>query len=65
MKYRVCVRKIVEDAEVNNNEWTDEYYSEPFIKADCVDEALFIAMDFIRDCGYNPEDYDFMVIKYK
>ena len=65
MKYRVCIRKNVEDAEVNNNEWTDEYYSEPFIKAYNAEDALSIAMDYIAKCGYDPDNYDFLVTKYK
>ena len=59
MRYRVSVRKNVED------EWTDEYYNEPFIEAESKEEAEDIAREFIQDCGYDPDEYDFMVAEYE
>lgn len=59
MRYRVSVRKNVED------EWTDEYYNEPFIEAESKEEAEDIAREFIQDCGYDPDEYDFMVTEYE
>lgn len=55
MRYKVNIRKSVED------EWTDEYYNEPFIEAESKEEAEDIAKSFIRDCGYNPDEYDYLV----
>lgn len=65
MKYTVSVRKSVEDWEEQSNEWTDEYYSDPFIEAESPEEAEDIAREFIQDCGHNPDEYDFLVDKYE
>lgn len=65
MKYTVSVRKSVEDWEEQTNEWTDEYYSDPFIEAESPEGAEDIAREFIQDCGYSPDEYDFLVDKYE
>lgn len=64
-KFVVSVRKSAPDWEVPADEWTDEYYQEPFIEAETPEEAESTARDFIRDCGYSPEKYDFWVEEYE
>ena len=58
MRYTVNVRRSTED------EWSDEYYSEPFIEAESKEDAEDIAKAFIQDCGYNPDEYDYQVVEY-
>lgn len=65
MKCVVNARKSVDVWEVPSDEWSDEYYSEPYIEADSPEEAEDTARDFIRDCGYNPEQYDYFVQEYE
>ena len=65
-KYIVSIRKRVEDWEIPSDEWSDEYYSEPFIEAESPAEAERIAKDYIsQDCEGNPGDYEFLVTKYE
>lgn len=54
-RYRVYYRKN------SDQEWSDEFYSEPHIAAEDKEEALRIAKEFAIDCGYEPSDYDWMV----
>ena len=58
MRYTVNVRRSTED------EWSDEYYSEPYIEAESKEEAEDIAKAFIQDCGYNPDEYDYQAVEY-
>lgn len=64
-KYIVSIRKSVEDWEIPSNEWSDEYYNEPYIEADCPEDAEDTARDFIQDCGDDPDKYDFLVTEYE
>ncbi len=54
-RYRVYYRKN------SDQEWSDEFYSEPYITAEDKEEALRIAEEFAIDCGYEPSNYDWMV----
>ena len=54
-KYKVYYRRN------SNQEWSDEFYFEPYITAEDKEEALGIAKEFAIDCGYEPSDYDWMV----
>jgi hypothetical protein len=65
MKYIVSIRIAVEDWEDQENKWSDEFYSEPYIEADSKEEAEDIARDFIRDCDGDPERYEYLVLEYK
>ena len=43
-----------------NEDWEDEFYPEPYIEADSKEEAIDIARMFVAECGYDPDDYDWM-----
>lgn len=64
-KYTVSIRKSVENWEAPSDEWSDEYYNEPFIEAESPEEAEDIAREFIQDCGSDPEQYDYLVEEYE
>lgn len=61
MKYNVSIRKKVADWEIPSDEWSDEYYNEPFIEAESPEEAESIAREFVQDFSYNPDEFDFLV----
>lgn len=63
-KYTVSIRKSAADWETPADEWSDEYYSEPFIAAESPEEAEAIAKEFIQNCGYDPDRYDYLVAEY-
>lgn len=64
MRYTVSIRKSAADWQTPSDEWSDEYYNEPFIAAGSPEEAEAIAKEFIQNCGYNPDDYDFLVTEH-
>lgn len=43
-----------------NTEWSDEFYPEAYIEAEDKDDAIETAKQFVADCGYDPEDYEWM-----
>lgn len=43
-----------------NDEWSDEFYSEPYIEAESEAEAIDIAKEFVEECGYDSDSYDWM-----
>ena len=65
MRYTVSIRKSVKDWEIPSDEWSDEYYNEPFIEAEDPEDAESIAREFIQDCGDDPDEYDFLVTECK
>lgn len=58
-KYRVCYRVNAE------SEWSDEFYTEPYIEAENEDAALELAKEYVIYCGYDADAYDWMVLDYE
>lgn len=65
MRYIVSIRKRVEDWEIPSDFWDVLNYPEPYIEADCPEDAELDARDFIVDCGGDPDKYDFLVTEYE
>lgn len=59
MKFKVFYRANGDD------EWSDEFYSEPYIEAESKEDAISIAKEFVTDCGYDPEEYDWIAEAYE
>ena len=56
MKYEVSIRDKVEDWETPSDFWDDINYPEPYIEADCPEDAELTARDF---------KYEFLVTEYE
>ena len=65
MKYEVSIRYSFEDWEIPSGFWDDLNYPEPYIEADCPEDAEDIARDFVQDCGDNPDKYNYLVKEYE
>lgn len=67
MKYIVEIRKKVKDWEIPSDEWSDEYYNDPYIpyiESESKEEVEKIAKDFIAQ-GDNPDEWEFRVTEYE